>query len=846
VWTNARPVYAEDTIQIQVGEKRYISSNSDVFFAVDDTIVDITRHDEGNLTLVGLRAGSTQIAFTNNGVYEHVDVTVTATPSAIVQLLNPQFKGRSPYFLYQFTSNSSFTDSQFYQSPNYTQTLNMFSPFFRGKMVGSTAYIFGDNTQRGFTSGQIDFQFQHVDLLLGPLDSTLGRLPGAVLSAIPAYGTRLRLQNIFVRRNNMSEALNIFGGVQPPSYLKDLSSQTKKYGFNYELYRRVPNSIYQDLLNIGYARFQIPGQLKYNYNAVAELSYHITKFIQLGGGFYKGDGGFGVVANPIYQSSSFLINGQYQYIKHGLTKADGTTYPNTLQNQTLTFQKLLKDKVTTLSAGVSYAGSYNQGGSAIPSSASYTGNLGIIRQYAFSRRYGLNYSGNKNSSSGTDLISNAFSMFWSHPVSRKAYFQQNVGYTNTKGSSTSHQSQLQSLLQYDSARTRQRITWDMNITSTNNITISQVLTGTSEFFFRALSMQFGGTYTKGDVDDNVHQLQGSASILYQPSSTTTLSLKASSSALIADAGVVNSGSFTMNLQKYLGPGVVPDSILKRVFTHQAKQTIGGRVFRDENYNGTYQEGDFPLANTPLYLDETQKVVSGPDGVFTFYHVKPGQHTIKVMPNEPQGIVKPFLYSFIISDGGSRDFAIPVTIPKATVSVHTIIDVNNNGQNDDLDEAGPEVTLILSDPNGLKRKIQAASGGGYFNGVDYGRVDVQIDPLSMSEGMEVIGGLKQSVDVTEYKEYPITFLFKPYRSLRGLVSTTNGTRITRGLLVTLGDVKSSVDREGYYWLRDLPEGEFVLNIQNLRAGYCIIGGAKSIKIGTPYSQVINIQIGTSCQ
>lgn len=860
------------TLPIQVGQKWDYTTTADLVFAADDTIATVQKTSLGHVTITGVRAGTTQIIFSDNGVLQHINVVVSTLPSAQVQLLTPQFKTRYPFILYEFNNSSTFTKDNFYQTPSYSNNVTIESPFGVGHLRANLVYQMPYEQPDALTNGTLSIQYRSVDFLFGALDSNIGRLINPVLSAVPGYGPRLRIYNPFIHKGEISENLNVFTGVNTQTNLEHPDMSQKKSGINYEFSTTRFNSLFKDFFNVAFVGFQPPGSTNYNYNAVLEEAYHVNRYLQLGLGGYWGTGGWGSMFQPILETPNSLTRGSYRFVKAGLEQVGGTVYTNTEHNTSLSTQILLKDRITYLTGSFGHAISLDQGiipttttssiGSTTttttgttsttsqPSSTTTTGQMGVTRQYSISRRYGGQYAVSNVDQSGITTLVNSVSGVYTHPVTRISYLQHtlSLSQTNSTANPLSRQVQLTDLYQIENAKMRHMIQLNTNFTDSTTRQLGFNLSGNFSFFLKGANLQFLATYTRNDVETNINQIQFGPIFLLQPTTTQLIQLSTNMTSTLGGPsdGAIN-GTLNLLYRTYLGPGVVRDSLLKKIFAGGGRQSIGGRIFLDVNYNGRFEDGDIMLEGTTIVLDGKSKTITGPQGQYNFSGVKPGSHTIVVEPSPIQGVNTAFSYSFMVSDTGSKVFNVPVTTAKGIITVRTFIDTNDNRTLDDTDIGAAIAKVTLIGPDGKERTQDALNGGAIFNGADYGDYTITISPADAVDGLEAISPLSQKTHVSEYKEYIVNYLFKPSRSLRGRIKIDDGKPLPGRISVTLGNITVQTDKDGYYWFKTLPEGMFDLSIGNVPGGYCVLGGNKvPVQIVSPFAGNRDFILSTKCE
>lgn len=842
------------TIPLQVGQKWETTTTAELVFAADDTIATVAKTDAGHVIITGVRVGTTQIIFSDQGVLRHVNVAVSTLPTAQVQLLTPQFKTRYPFLLYEFSSTSTYTKDQFYQTPSYSNNFTVESPFGIGHLRANLVYQMPYDQPNAISSGTVAIQYRKVDLLFGSLDANIGRLIQPVLSAVPGYGPRLRIYNPFMHNGKFSENLNVFTGVNTQTNLEHLDLTQKKSGINYEFSTTRYNSLFKDFFNVAYVAFQPPGSHSYDYNAVLEEAYHVNRYLQLGAGGYWGTGGWGAIFQPILETPSSLTRGNYRFVDSGLTQVGGTVFTNSEHNTTLSTQVLLKDRITYLTGSFGNVISLDKGltgssGTGIPSSTTTMGQIGFVRQFSINRRYGAQYAVSHVDSTAETMV-NSLTGTYAHPVTKISYLQHSLSLsqTNSTTSALNRQVQLTDLYQIENAKFRHMIQLNTNyINNAGNNQLGLNLNGNFSFFLKGANLQFLAVYTRNDVETNINQIQFGPVLQYQPTTTHLVQLSTNmTSTLGGPADGTIGGTFNILYRTYQGPGVVSDSIFKRLFAGGAKKSIGGRVFLDLNYNGRFEDGDIMLEGTTIVLDGKSKTITGPKGMYDFSGAKYGPHAIVVEANPLQGVNTPYTYSFAVSDLGSKIFDIPVTTAKGIITERTFMDKNDNRALDDGDIGAAVYKVTLITPDGKERVQDATNGGAIFNGADYGDYTVRINPADTMDGLEIIGPLEQKIKVSEYKEYVVNFLFKPTRSLRGRIKTDDGKPLPARMMVKLGNLSAAADKDGYYWFKSVPEGQFDLGIANVPNGYCVVGGNKiPLQIVSPFAGTRDLMITKNC-
>ena len=90
--------------------------------------------------------------------------------------------------------------------------------------------------------------------------------------------------------------------------------------------------------------------------------------------------------------------------------------------------------------------------------------------------------------------------------------------------------------------------------------------------------------------------------------------------------------------------------------------IYGIVFVDENGNGTYEAGEATIPNARVLLDEKNSGYSDFEGIYAFYELMPGEHTLKLdvnsVPLEYIPKIK-LTNTIVLTEGSSTSFNFPL-------------------------------------------------------------------------------------------------------------------------------------------------------------------------------------------
>lgn len=819
------PANAQDNssqkIILQVGQTKEITTTAQSVFSSDDTILKVERTAVDRFLLTGLMAGDTQLVFSDGGTFQYSHVHVDAMESASSQMLSPQFNNGLPYMQYTFVNTSTFTRDTAFQNPNYTHRTMINGPYAGGNFQTSATYL--QNTER-LSNLSVNAYSKGINFLFGKLDTPLTLLGGAVALQPQGWGTRMRINKPFIPRNNLKwmDTLTTFAGLANTPDVNSMNFSQKKVGFTYAA-TATRQTVYPDLFNMGFMAYQSPTSDKYAYVGTLEGMTNVSPKWQIGGGAYASDTKVSGAAQTAFTTPLTVSRLQYLYTPANYKLLDGTLTSSNIHSYNLYAQKILKDRDIILNASANHQ--FNDDPTAAANSISAS--LGVSKQYSIAKRMSLQYGFSSTSGGsipqptwGNNLTASA-----SHPLTRRSYIQHSLSASNSDSSSGNlTQAQINEQIHFETGHFRED--FSLGVVGIHNGSQSNQLSITANnnmsLYTRRSIFQFTMSYSKTDVNDELHGLNSSLSITYQPTSTYLLVATSSLGTTINNGLITYNGSNTISVQAFWGPGVVRDSLIKKVFTTlKGKNTsIGGRVFMDINYNDRFEAGDVGLENLEILLDGKRKLFTGPGGMFTFSSVAPGSHTIEIPPSGVHNINSTITQKiYVDAEDRKKSFLVPVQAPKATIIAQTVNDSNESGTVDEEDVLGEN----RYDLTGSFDTHRTAKGdNAMFKGLDPGTYTVSIDPTQMNENMEPVGPTSQTVVVTDYKEYVVKFLFKPIRSIRGQVvitATGNNRAIPGGLMIRIGTTTSPVDRKGYYWLRDFSQGQQTLEILNLPRSWC---------------------------
>ncbi|MBV8205326.1 MAG: hypothetical protein JO041_00920 [Acidobacteria bacterium] len=253
-------------------------------------------------------------------------------------------------------------------------------------------------------------------------------------------------------------------------------------------------------------------------------------------------------------------------------------------------------------------------------------------------------------------------------------------------------------------------------------------------------------------------------------------------------------------------------------------TIHGRVFRDTNVNGAYNDGEPGLAGLKVELDDGRATVTDAQGRYDFQHVSPGHHTVQLALSQfPHNVrvTTPNLAELNLEDRRivEVDFGV-VDFARLMGSVYN--DCLLTGERKTDSPAVRSVQLILEGA-GVKRETTADSGGEYqFDDLPAGNYTLKID------GGTVPANFAVPLDSQPVELGPTSTLVRdiPLRALRSVAghvylkapgaagakqNAAADFKPLAGVHIVAGSSTATTDAEGNFILRDLPAGELEVKV-----------------------------------
>ncbi len=829
-----------------LGERKTISLDGTDAFVADEDVLNVESVQENKITVTAMRGGKTQILYWKNGALTFLDVAVQVPPSLSSGFIGPRFRGNKPYFTYEVQNTSHFSKSTFFDQPGTAHTFQMEDPVSSVGRLRSTFGIRHDGLDTPqWNTALVSYQDPTHYFTFGQTATILGRVGNEALMGTSFVGSNLSFRTPLVSRSRYQKEMIFFGGVRPALSLLDLNTQNQIYGSTVSAVRYIPGRQKADIWSLSGFAYQPLATDAYKPSVLGEGQWHFSKDVSLGLSALKADGGVSGMMNPFVETDRSTSSLKYSFIQHGLKTPLAAAITNDLHRYSLFHQYVLGDRSSTVGGNVAQDFSLQKDDSGVPSSNNLRGSVYFRKQKAFLRGYGLQYGVSRSSFLGNHILLNTLSGNYTYPIKPGNYFQHTL--TLTKGDIDLNLQQVMASSSFTHEGHALRSTTSLSTLFSRGDSANESLFFQESFLwnFKHGFYQMGFGYVKADLRDGNHQFLFSPSWNYYLASTHLISLGTNFVILAGDPRETI-GTFNVRYRYLFGAGVEKDSLFRNVFKGGLNQPVQGNLFIDRNYSAYYDEGDVPLAGVPVWLGNN-KVVTDAAGHFQFYNVKSGNYPLSFDPNN-LGIQQPIdVASYQNIDVGGRqsvDVPIPVVYKKAQAHVKVYMDANDNGEIDSKDPIylWPKVLVHLA--SGEQRKVSMNSGEAVVKGLEPGSVVIALDAVDIPDTVDIEGPLEQTITVSQTEDLEVNFLVSPVRSIRGQIIFPKNFKKPKNMNVVLGESVSSVDDQGYYWIKKIHPGTYMMRIEGVK-GMCLKDNQPIVIPEGPLSGTMNNTLTNDC-
>lgn len=831
-------------ITLYVAESRRVSLNGTSPFAADADILGVQETLSGQTVLLtGLRVGTTQLYFYQGDALTYRTVEVIPSSFYNPSILQPKFRPGLPYLMYSFANDSLFSHNTFFELPSYSHYLLLTIPTAAG-YIGSFGQFAHSVNGYSLSTVGTNINGQTHNLQFGNASASLSQNLSS-FSGASLLGTRLLFTSPSSRHTG--HEVTFFGGIKPPQDLLDFTFEEQRYGMSYKISRRSRTSSKPMFLNTSLYTYQPVDSTHFNVAGLIEGNVILDQKLSVAAGYGQDSGGgFALRVNPLYLTKRQITLVDYSFTRHGLGGIGALPTDADAHTTQIVSSHLLKNNRTQISYNLFQSSSLPYPSGSSDSSHSLGGSFGISNQLAARQFLGVSYGLFTSISGDTQTLGNSVGTTYTHAAGRSSIFAHNLSYFRSDMDSSGQGASVSNSFEIETDDVLYNSTLSNSFSDSSGFTASVGLSNSIIVNVSKFSVQAGLAYSNPEIGGDQQFILLTPLITASLTTTQALQLAGGLFYDLNKLGELN-GSMSLQYQRYLGPGVVSDPLWKTLIGKGKKSNVSGNVFLDKNYNKFLDKNDTPLPNVRLTLDNRRVVTTDAKGYFNFKNVKEGDHVLTIDPKsfekstplaeQPQLITR---QTFSTVAQVPLALPIPVTFKRAVLRVQYLLDINDNKRSDTDDTTLSVGKGYLILPDGKKKTFTVqAYGGGILGGIEKGVNTVGVDLLDLPEGIEGLGPNEQKIKVSEYEEYPVNFLFRPIRTIRGQVRFPADYSGSSNLVLILGKVTSTVDKKGYYWLKNLPAGGHTLKIKNLPQKYCLANTVQT-QIWVPNTELMLTQ------
>jgi hypothetical protein len=280
------------------------------------------------------------------------------------------------------------------------------------------------------------------------------------------------------------------------------------------------------------------------------------------------------------------------------------------------------------------------------------------------------------------------------------------------------------------------------------------------------------------------------------------------------------------------------SVMKQLFVAPAailpsgqSRAIVGRVFRDNNINGTYNSGEPGLAGVRVQIDGKEIVTTDSEGRYRFTHVSPDVHQIVLAMSDlkaPIRMTTPHQQEADTIRTGKAEINFGV-VNFAKVMGLVFNDAKFTGQSGITSKGLQKVRMTLKNASGEKTIVSEGSGEYESTDVTPGDYELVVDQASLPANYWIPEN-SIPVHVNPVSTSVIDVPIRALRSIGGRIllrvpkveskefqnSPQSGagnyeTVALAGVTIVAGDIRTQSAADGSFLLRNLPAGDLTVTI-----------------------------------
>jgi len=259
-----------------------------------------------------------------------------------------------------------------------------------------------------------------------------------------------------------------------------------------------------------------------------------------------------------------------------------------------------------------------------------------------------------------------------------------------------------------------------------------------------------------------------------------------------------------------------------------QREIDGRVFRDNNINGAFNQGEPGLAGIEVQLDNGKTVLTGDDGCYKFTGVSAGVHQVSLSLTQFRNPVRMTTPSRVVVDLIRERTAVVnfgiVDFARVTGTVYSDLRLDGNRSPDAV--GLPEVHLTLDDGSQKRTLVTGGTGDFELDNVRPGNYTLTIETATLPANYTVaqntfqlhvnpVSTVVQDVPVRALRSISGTVLLKVPADVSTKVITAQNpgyklVPLPHVHLAAAGSV-AETDENGKFIMRDLPAGDVKVSV-----------------------------------
>jgi hypothetical protein len=844
-------------LELYVGEiKTLLIEGIEQAVVADEDLLTLEYAPPNVLTLTALRGGNTQLLYWVRGQLHFMEISIVAPEPLKTFAVGPRFIPDLPYFTYTFQNTAGFSRRGFYTEPRFNHLLNSYWAVGNRRWTQRLSYSHEQKAFEGkFRGLTVTYADPFQEWILAEANGSLTHLSSAPLGGFSLFGAVGQFKDVLVQKMNRYEKIpwhdrvHVFGGVKVPPHLGFIRAEEPLFGMHYELSRDDLRYLYTEFRNVGFVSFQSATSRRRLIGAVIENTFNLAPGLTLRQGMYTSGNHFSVLLAPVVEHTLGSVQTLFRYVPQGFEGVRSLKSPfnaYVYQVSTVFWTDVYRHWV--LEPHGQYELDNFSGSRAYQDR--WIGLLRIRHIPSQRQQQNLSYSVLKSHTLGQNAVTHSGGLGFGYAVSPFDSLDHSLQYSRLMGADSLHRLSGATQYAHEFALFRLGATVRLDLEmapreSKQGLSlVSQTVIPFSRHFLQTLV-----GYQKARFSDPNHTVFVSSQVQLRPTSLHLLSLQGTLSANVGKQ-VTWAGTVGILFQVILGPGVEGESLFGNLFGSGAQFGVKGRVYEDRNYNSFFEtEVDKAISQASVSVNGDRKTSTAADGMYHFGGLSEGEHSLRLDQKsvpELASLTGPNPQTVEIRGADKlikiRDF--PMVVPKASVRVQVILDVNRNNEHDARDISFHLPKIYLKDTQGQVH-IRSGMGGAIFRGIDKGKVEVYVDPTDLPDNADLAGESVQEVDLQTEQEYSVLFLVTPFRSLRGQIKWDDPNQpLPPGITVAFGERRSDLDASGFYWLRDLDPGFGEIRLEGLPPEACIKTPVSALQKSIPeypYEEVVEITL-----